>query len=223
MRISCRLLLLTIEEKRSCSLCRRRKIRCNREIPCSNCVRSKTETCVYDNLSSQHPQQRLSHGQAIEHGLSQEPREPRFSVPIDRDSSISRASTTPSHTSKSFAVCSTSVSALPSQSTSEDVESLKSRIRQLEVQLSEKTQKSNLSSSPNSNPNVETITSRVASSHITGTFHVLNQSHLPGQGQTITRGVAHKTRLFGQSHWVNGIALVSSYANHRVSFDKHVV
>jgi hypothetical protein len=33
----------------SCTLCRRRKLRCNREVPCSNCVRSKTEECIYDN------------------------------------------------------------------------------------------------------------------------------------------------------------------------------
>ncbi|KAF1948366.1 hypothetical protein CC80DRAFT_317587 [Byssothecium circinans] len=33
----------------SCVLCRRRKIRCNREAPCSNCVKSKS-ACAYDSL-----------------------------------------------------------------------------------------------------------------------------------------------------------------------------
>ncbi|KAF2829553.1 hypothetical protein CC86DRAFT_346377, partial [Ophiobolus disseminans] len=32
----------------SCILCRKRKIRCNRETPCSNCVRSKNAACVYE-------------------------------------------------------------------------------------------------------------------------------------------------------------------------------
>ncbi|CAK7210382.1 hypothetical protein SCUCBS95973_000761 [Sporothrix curviconia] len=35
----------------SCTLCRKRKIRCNREQPCSNCLRArKNVTCVYEEL-----------------------------------------------------------------------------------------------------------------------------------------------------------------------------
>jgi len=40
---------LLTTEPRSCTLCRRRKIRCNREMPCSNCIRSKNVACVYEN------------------------------------------------------------------------------------------------------------------------------------------------------------------------------
>ncbi|KAL4739477.1 hypothetical protein BDV11DRAFT_116664 [Aspergillus similis] len=36
--------------KVSCMLCRTRKIKCNRERPCSNCQRSRTGTCVYEIL-----------------------------------------------------------------------------------------------------------------------------------------------------------------------------
>ncbi|KAL4985030.1 hypothetical protein BDW68DRAFT_193266 [Aspergillus falconensis] len=36
--------------KVSCMLCRARKIRCNRERPCSNCLRSRTGACVYESL-----------------------------------------------------------------------------------------------------------------------------------------------------------------------------
>ncbi|KAL4747316.1 hypothetical protein BDW72DRAFT_206607 [Aspergillus terricola var. indicus] len=36
--------------KVSCILCRTRKIKCNRERPCSNCLRSRTGTCVYEIL-----------------------------------------------------------------------------------------------------------------------------------------------------------------------------
>ncbi|KAF2439046.1 hypothetical protein P171DRAFT_370465 [Karstenula rhodostoma CBS 690.94] len=34
----------------SCTLCRRRKIRCNRETPCSNCTRSRSSVCEYETL-----------------------------------------------------------------------------------------------------------------------------------------------------------------------------
>ncbi|KAK7192227.1 C6 transcription factor [Paraphaeosphaeria sporulosa] len=34
----------------SCTLCRQRKIRCNRETPCSNCIRSRNSTCEYETL-----------------------------------------------------------------------------------------------------------------------------------------------------------------------------
>ncbi|KAL5374133.1 hypothetical protein PMIN02_012319 [Paraphaeosphaeria minitans] len=34
----------------SCTLCRQRKIRCNRETPCSNCIRSRNITCEYETL-----------------------------------------------------------------------------------------------------------------------------------------------------------------------------
>lgn len=32
----------------SCTLCRQRKIRCNRETPCSNCIRSRNNACEYE-------------------------------------------------------------------------------------------------------------------------------------------------------------------------------
>ncbi|KAL4810103.1 hypothetical protein BDV18DRAFT_156475 [Aspergillus unguis] len=37
--------------KVSCTICRRRKVRCNREFPCSNCLRSNPEACVYEASS----------------------------------------------------------------------------------------------------------------------------------------------------------------------------
>ena len=86
---------------------------------------------------------------------------------------------------------------------------MKRRIRELEEQLSEATQMSTQSPVPTSNSNVETTTSRVA-----GTFYV-HESRSFDQPQAITRSVTHKTRLFGQSHWINGVIQISSYAIHR--------
>lgn len=91
---------------------------------------------------------------------------------------------------------------------------MKSRIRQLEEQLSKATQMSTQSPVPTSNSNIETTTSSIA-----GTFYV-HESRLLGKAQVISRSVMHKTRLFGQSHWINGVALVSPCAIHRTSSDK---
>ena len=49
------------------------------------------------------------------------------------------------------------------------------------------------------------------STRLGGTFHVHNDSTECGTGYEggIPRSVTHKTRVFGQSHWINGIVLVS--------------
>lgn len=49
------------------------------------------------------------------------------------------------------------------------------------------------------------------STRVGGTFHVHNESSECGTGRDggIPRSVTHKTRVFGQSHWINGIVLVS--------------
>ena len=167
-------------------------------------MRSRNETCVYENHPTQPPRQHL--------GLAQESREPHYSIPIDRASSTSGGSTVASHPSMSLVASSTSASTPASQPSARDVESVKSRIRQPEEQLSKATQKSTQSSVLTSNSNIQTTTSSIA-----GTFYVHHESRLLGQAQVISRSVTHKTRLFGQSHWINGVALVSSCAIHWTS------
>jgi hypothetical protein len=177
-------------------------------------VRSRNETCVFEDHPSQPRRQHLGHGQTTKRGLAQKSREPRYSIPIGSASSISRASTVPSHLSKSLVASSTSASTLAGQPSARDVESMKTRIRQLEEQLSKATQRSTHSPVPTSNSNIDTTTSGIA-----GTFYVHHESRLFGQAQVISRNVVHKTRLFGQSHWTNGVALVSSCAIYRTSLD----
>lgn len=42
-----------LHHSRACNLCRRRKTRCNREMPCNNCLKSrKQEACVYEDEKS---------------------------------------------------------------------------------------------------------------------------------------------------------------------------
>ncbi|XTI84789.1 hypothetical protein V2W45_202497 [Cenococcum geophilum] len=88
-------------------------------------MRSRNETCGYENHASQPPRQHLGHGQTSEPGLAQESREPHYPIPIDRASSISRGSTAPSHPSMSLVPSSTSASTRASQLFARGVESMK--------------------------------------------------------------------------------------------------
>ncbi|KAF3071175.1 hypothetical protein GL218_00223 [Daldinia childiae] len=171
----------------SCVLCRRRKIRCNRESPCSNCVRSKNASCIYENHFLQ-PQQATELHSSIS---------PIAEVAV------------PSLTSKSSprAASTTTASTAATYQSSQDIEFLKNKIKQLEERLS---QSNETSQSPIQTPgsNIEAISSRIG-----GTFYVHHEDPLAGQPQNISRSVTHKSRMFGQSHWITGMALVRDILN----------
>ncbi|KAK3312850.1 hypothetical protein B0H66DRAFT_524324 [Apodospora peruviana] len=193
----------------SCTLCRRRKIRCNRESPCSNCIRSRIETCVYDNPAilppvyvPQHESSRpLVH---LDLPVSQETNDHGGSTA----SPYSAGSTTSSQPSRqsaggSLAASSTLASHLSTRNA--EVESLKNRIRLLESQLANTSLGSAGVPSPSSreplNHSIETMSSELA-----GTFHVQRESRLSDQPTVSRTRIVHKTRVLGQSHWVNGCA-----------------
>lgn len=94
----------------------------------------------------------------------------------------------------------TSISSSPS-----DVDSMQRRIKELEEQLSRVTYNSRPSTQapPSSPTSYETVMSGLS-----GTFHVQVDDPLFGEAKASARSVAHKTRVFGQSHWVNGVILV---------------
>jgi hypothetical protein len=100
---------------------------------------------------------------------------------------------------------STSASTPASQRSDHDVESMKTKIRELEHQLSKVTYKSAQSPVQMSDSTINTTESSMA-----GTFHIHTESSVFGQVQFISRSVFHKNRLFGQSHWCNGVILVGS-------------
>ncbi|KAH7123039.1 putative Zn(II)2Cys6 transcription factor [Dactylonectria macrodidyma] len=182
----------------SCALCRKRKIRCNREIPCSNCVRSKNEQCIYETpppqLSSQ-PSRDASRASKL--GSLQQPRR---IAPVDTASSASSAS---SHVVVSSGPSSTSASSPADACLSQDVEHMRNRIRQLEEQLSKATIQPPQAPAPteDSDSSFETASYRLA-----GTFHI-HRSTLFGEAQVFRRSIVHKTRMFGQSHWINGATM----------------
>ncbi|KAI1412362.1 putative C6 transcription factor [Hypoxylon sp. FL1857] len=178
----------------SCTLCRRRKLRCSRETPCSNCVKSRSGNCVYDNYVP-HPRDRTA-----ELALDATYRESHYPTP-----SNSTASTLPSRRSRSppRAATSTAATTLANQQASREVESLRNQIKQLQEQLSKATRTSSRPPASASDSNIEAVSSRVS-----GTFYVHHEDRSTGESPIISRSVTHKTRVFGQSHWITGFALV---------------
>ncbi len=53
-----------LPHKRACSLCARRKVKCDRIKPCSNCVISKAQ-CVYDAPVPPRPRKRAANDELI--------------------------------------------------------------------------------------------------------------------------------------------------------------
>ncbi|RHZ58376.1 fungal specific transcription factor domain-containing protein [Aspergillus thermomutatus] len=110
--------------------------------------------------------------------------------------SIRGRSAASSHVSSAPGTTSSRASTVTSQTSAQEVESLRTRIRELEEQLSRAAHAIQPSAStPDSN--IETTSSRLS-----GIFHVHREV-----GQVKTRSVTHKRRLFGQSHWYNTIIL----------------
>lgn len=190
---------------RSCSLCRKRKIKCNRESPCSNCLRSKSGNCVYESLSPppsrRHRHARISDLDRPEPDIYQFPKPTDISSDTNRYATVSKSQ---SNSTSGFA-SSTEPSTPASQSSSREVESLRIKIQQLEDQLLRANRRSAGLSVPSPNYNISTTTS-----HIAGTYHVQEEVPADGRIPTISRTIMHKTRVFGQSHWMNGVAQVRS-------------
>ncbi|KAF2811945.1 uncharacterized protein BDZ99DRAFT_384297 [Mytilinidion resinicola] len=172
----------------SCSVCRKRKIRCNREFPCSNCVRSKNDTCVYDDNPPL--RRRLSHGATNFTTLGG----PQGAMNVCRELPHINANHDASETN------STSASTPASQLSASDIESMKREIRRLEDEVSQLMQSA--AHSPALTSDIETM-----ASSISGTFNIQHEKRLFGQAHVSQRSVMHKSRLFGQSHWINSAAL----------------
>ncbi len=64
-------------------------------------------------------------------------------------------------------------------------------------------------SSANTPVSTFTRTSRVETQtvNVSGNFYFHSEHRLASEAGAVTRSVTHKTRLFGQSHWVNAFAL----------------
>ncbi|KFA69820.1 hypothetical protein S40285_02432 [Stachybotrys chlorohalonatus IBT 40285] len=181
----------------SCNLCRRRKIRCNRELPCNNCLRARRPDCVYDHHPPLRSSQLHDDGDA-EPVAALASAAPPLSGASDGSSVLSTASTV---ALSNRTATSTNASTI-SDGTVDGVQSMRHQIRQLEEQLSR------LTASSSTYSKVETTHTALAG---TFSFHRLIETPKDESGDgspVINRGVMHKTRMFGQSHWINAMAMI---------------
>ncbi|KAH7088981.1 hypothetical protein FB567DRAFT_321978 [Paraphoma chrysanthemicola] len=180
----------------SCTLCRKRKIRCNRATPCSNCVRSRNATCLYETEAPRMLSVNIA------------------PAPMWDSRSVASNAMTPSSTTST---------------TSIELESMKRRIKDLEALLSRTNIESNHITRVQSG-NSQQIDE--AGSWLPKNYHVVQHqskstapthavrvtSGLAGpidileddrwsQKAPVARGIAHKNRVFGQSHWMNGFVV----------------
>ncbi|VUC26379.1 unnamed protein product [Clonostachys rosea] len=209
----------------SCTLCRKRKIRCNRELPCNNCIRSKAPglTCTYDKSANPPPrlaqtaQARDSPAKIGEIFLA-----PKFSPPesLLYDGDAVDSETEEGQGRFPFEPVlvrndARSIAPKTSPGSVQDVDTMRSRIAQLEDQLSQLRYKTSASSSTvfttnNSTTSPEenqeaTAPGRASRRRASGAYELENE--IFGQALFTSRSVMHKKRLFGQSHWANSLAM----------------
>lgn len=196
---------------RSCSVCRRRKTRCNRQSPCSNCVRSRRkEACVYDEEPPPaRPRPRSIQPDQVHTpaNAAQLQNGPNGNVPVAPTASTT---TTCPGSSASVVAEPSSPATDITQLSARNIDLMQSRIRNLEQQLSKATSKAVQITKTAATPatDIETTSSKFA-----GTFHVHGSnasSALFGRSALMSRSISHKTRLLGQSHWMNGAVPIVS-------------
>lgn len=167
----------------------------------------KNEKCVYQ--SSQPPRQ---HGNGpTERQTVHSSRPTPAPQQVDPPLNTSNAHMSPPTTNSNISTGSlqlvadnlTSSSTPISHSSGPEIETLRSKIKQLENQLARSTKSPAESPAPTPVSDFETT-----HSHLAGTFHVHNESLNSNQGQTVRRSFIHKRRLFGQSHWISSMSLV---------------
>ncbi|RKL11746.1 hypothetical protein BFJ71_g227 [Fusarium oxysporum] len=181
----------------SCDLCRKRKMRCNRGSPCSNCMRARKGDCVYENPP---PAERSTTGQ--DHVADTGGDFNAFlSLPTPEDLVASANSGLPG-VSTGAASSSTGAPTPVSQSSVQELDILRNRVRQLESQLSSTTAVPSQSHVSTPASTLETSSSRLG-----GTFHLHSQGQHVGALAT-PRAISHKSRFFGQSHFVCGLPLL---------------
>jgi hypothetical protein len=203
----------------SCILCRRRKIRCNKESPCSNCTRSKNATCVYRDPPRPLPHTRRQ-GTLHETGQTSPsaPAPPAPPLAHDRvgpltpSSGISSAAPRhcdPSRPTTTAPADSTAESTVDPQSPGQYVPLERSRGALQQAASSAASPANTPVSTFTRNSPVETKTL-----HFAGNFHLHTEHRQDSQPHAVTRSVTHKTRMFGQSHWVTSISLVTNAPRH---------
>jgi hypothetical protein len=218
---------LSIFPYRSCTLCRKRKIRCNRELPCNNCVRSKAPglTCTYDKSANPPPklaQTQTAQTRASPAKIGEIFLAPKLSPP---DSLLYDGDAVDSETEEGQGRFpfepvlvrndARSIAPKTSPGSVQDVDTMRSRIVQLEDQLLQLRYRNSASSSTvfttnnsttSPEENQEATAPGRAPRRASAAYEFENE--IFGQALFTSRSVMHKKRLFGQSHWANCLAMV---------------
>jgi hypothetical protein len=172
-------------------------MRCNRGSPCSNCIRSRRGECVYDNPHPVPAQQTHNSKQELAPRICDGFQVASLPTPEDQSSTISLPGRSATVASFSPTASTTPHSDLP------ELEALKHKVKLLEDQLSKSAVAPFYSQALTLASNFETTSTQLG-----GTFHLHSQNQ-PGGLLAVPRAISHKTRLFGQSHFVTGLPLVS--------------
>ncbi|KAH6611374.1 hypothetical protein Trco_001394 [Trichoderma cornu-damae] len=177
----------------------KRKLRCNRQRPCSNCIRSKTDTCVYEN-HHRLGDQVLAAGQSPAHsqiGVFLLDSRPHSDSSLDEPLAMR-------HDGSSLA-CKSLMSPLTPRS--QDEPAINSSISEAgksgpPVRALSQSAPGPPQPSPDTTPDSDFLSSAC---HLTGgAIHFHRDSNLADStSPALVRSVTHKTRFFGQSHWIN--------------------
>ncbi|KAL2071166.1 hypothetical protein VTL71DRAFT_12401 [Oculimacula yallundae] len=194
----------------ACEQCRRRKIRCDRNVPCENCARSASEACTYVLDDTETVQMKPNRPRtSTNDNVTPRPKNP--SINLDSSRAISSLNPSPS---KFYGVQDATSSSFNRSSawTKSDLESssdlelthpisnsqvLVDRVRFLEQKLAD-----------------------VVSFQYAGSFMSYSSEGPDPEISASVRGTFSKTRYFGQSHWMNSaeqfrkiLGLLSSFEN----------
>lgn len=133
------------------------------------------------------------------------------SLPQSRSAVLGNSICSNVHPSKTTNISSltstcTALSTSNSPSTFE-IESLKARLLDMEEKLSQAT---STATSVHSKANRGTPPVHIlqTTTSLAGTIDVIQDGRHIGHNQSISRSIAHKNRVFGQSHWMNGFVMV---------------
>lgn len=153
--------------------------------------------CIYDNPPTATSGRRSETTYAVRIATSGDRHSMSLPTPEDQVSNVGTH-----HGQPSTIGGSTPIATPSSQASTYEMETLRSRIRLLEGQVSHNTSgpAQSLISAPASN-------TETSSSQLGGTFHIHSQLQ-PDGAIRLPRVISHKTRMFGQSHFVTGLPLV---------------
>ncbi|RGP58953.1 hypothetical protein FSPOR_11662 [Fusarium sporotrichioides] len=152
----------------ACTLCRKRKMRCNRGSPCSNCIRSRRGECVYENHHPAPPQPDLNYRRELAPRNLNEFQAASLPTPEDQSANASLPGKPAIFPNFSPTASTTPQSDLP------ELEALKNKVKLLEDQLSKSPAAPSRSQVSTPASNFETTSTQLG-----GTFHLHSQSQ-PG-------------------------------------------